>query len=180
MLVFLASRGAARAVAARAFSSAAAAPLVTFDLAKDVPRVGVLTLNNPAKLNALSVSMGEQFSAKLRDIAWEEIGALVITGAGSAFSAGGDFAFLEARAATPADKNAAEMRAFYARLLQIRNVPVPTIAAINGHAVGAGLCFALATDLRVASSGAKLGVNFSSLGIHPGMGGSHLLPRAVG
>ena len=71
-------------------------------------------------------------------------------------------------------------REFYARYLAIRNLPVPTIAAINGHAIGAGLCIALACDLRVAVGDAKMGMTFTKLGIHPGMGATYFLPRLIG
>ena len=72
------------------------------------------------------------------------------------------------------------MRNFYQRFLCIREVPFPTIAAINGAAVGAGLCLSLACDLRVCYKSAKLGVTFSQLGIHPGMGSTHFLPKLIG
>lgn len=62
----------------------------------------------------------------------------------------------------------------------MRNVPFPTIAALNGHAVGAGLCLALACDMRIASSNARLGLNFTKIGITPGMLGSLTLPSIIG
>jgi enoyl-CoA hydratase len=72
------------------------------------------------------------------------------------------------------------MRSFYSLFLQpLRSLPVPTISAINGPAVGAGLCMTLATDLRVAAKGAKLGFTFVHLGLHPGMAGTFFLPRLV-
>lgn len=72
------------------------------------------------------------------------------------------------------------MRRFYERFLSIRKIPVPTIAALNGPAVGAGMCVACACDVRVASATAKLGFPFVDLGIHPGMGSTHFLPLLVG
>jgi enoyl-CoA hydratase len=72
------------------------------------------------------------------------------------------------------------MRGFYKLFLAVRDLPCPTLAAINGAAVGAGLCVALACDLRVASATAKLGLNFTALGLHPGMGATWTLPRLVG
>jgi len=71
------------------------------------------------------------------------------------------------------------MLKFYQRFLTIRQLPVPTIAAINGPAIGAGCCIALATDIRIASKTAKLGLNFVRLGIHPGMGATYLLPNVT-
>lgn len=62
----------------------------------------------------------------------------------------------------------------------VRSIGAPIIAAINGHAVGAGLCVSLGCDIRVASRDAKLGVNFVRIGIHPGMGATYFLPRLLG
>ena len=72
------------------------------------------------------------------------------------------------------------MRNFYQRFLCVRDLPFPVIAAINGHAIGAGLCFALACDIRIAAPQAKLGLTFVGLGLHPGMGATHFLPKLVG
>ena len=112
---------------------------------------------------------------------------MVLTGAGRAFSAGGDLAMIEARAAAgaangPRGRGAIRdgMRAFYQLFLSVRDLPCPTLAAINGAAIGAGLCVALACDLRIASREAKLGLNFTQLGLHPGMGATWTLPRLVG
>eukprot|EP00595_Chromulina_sp_UTEXLB2642_P000085 CAMPEP_0196761958 /NCGR_PEP_ID=MMETSP1095-20130614/1278_1 /TAXON_ID=96789 ORGANISM="Chromulina nebulosa, Strain UTEXLB2642" /NCGR_SAMPLE_ID=MMETSP1095 /ASSEMBLY_ACC=CAM_ASM_000446 /LENGTH=178 /DNA_ID=CAMNT_0042112103 /DNA_START=213 /DNA_END=749 /DNA_ORIENTATION=- len=68
---------------------------------------------------------------------------------------------------------------FYNSFLCIKNIPVPTIAVINGAAIGAGLCMTLACDIRIANENAKLGFTFPKLGIHPGMGASILLPRLI-
>jgi enoyl-CoA hydratase len=72
------------------------------------------------------------------------------------------------------------MIAFYRAWLSIRRLEVPTIAAVNGHAIGAGLCLALACDLRYAADSAKLGVPFVKLGMHAGMAATYLLPNVVG
>uniref|UniRef100_A0A7S2GRD6 Enoyl-CoA hydratase n=1 Tax=Octactis speculum TaxID=3111310 RepID=A0A7S2GRD6_9STRA len=104
-----------------------------------------------------------------------------MTGEGRAFSAGGDLDFLRDRCRDKPERNAAVMRSFYRRFLSIRNsLTVPTISALNGPAIGAGLCVALATDIRVAHPDCKLGLTFVKLGLHPGMGGTHFLPQLVG
>jgi enoyl-CoA hydratase len=72
------------------------------------------------------------------------------------------------------------MRAFYQRFLRIRDVPVPVIAAINGPAIGAGLCFAMACDIRLAAESAKMGITFVGLGLSTGMGASFYLPKLIG
>lgn len=143
--------------------------------------VACLTLNDPDRLNALTVPMGEAFQHAVRELGRRaDVRAVVLTGAGRAFSAGGDLAFLEARAGDTAAHNVAEMRAFYARFLSVRDLAVPVIAAVNGHAVGAGASLATACDLRVVSETARIGFTFVRLGLHPGMGATHFLPRRVG
>lgn len=113
--------------------------------------------------------MGEQFQDIVKKITVDadKIAAVVLTGEGRAFSAGGDLAFLEQRHYDSPSRNSAIMRNFYQRFLSLRSLPVPIIAAINGPAIGAGLCVALGCDLRIAASDAKLGVTFVGLGLHP-------------
>lgn len=145
------------------------------------PHVGLISLNVPDKLNALSVGVGEEFKARveeLRNVA--DLRAVVVTGNGSAFSAGGDLSFLEARTKTSPEANSDEMLRFYGRFLSLRDLHVPVIAAVNGAAVGAGLCLALISDIRIVAEDAKLGLNFARLGIHSGLGSSHFLPMLVG
>ena len=86
----------------------------------------------------------------------------------------------EAAGDVAADHIAQKMRDFYSLYLAVRELEVPTIAAVNGAAIGAGFCFALACDIRVVSSAARLALNFASLGLHPGMGGTWSVPRLVG
>ena len=145
-----------------------------------------LTFNDEARRNAMTRQMGEAFRDRVRALAGDpDLRAVVITGSGSAFSAGGDLDMIEdlARQARRGDARAsvqAFMRSFYELFLSIRSLPVPTLAAINGHAIGAGLCVALACDIRYIAREAKVGLNFTKLGLHPGMGASWTLPRLVG
>ncbi|GGI08282.1 enoyl-CoA hydratase/isomerase family protein [Egicoccus halophilus] len=144
----------------------------------------VLTLDDPERRNAMTVDMGDALrdaTAELRDDAG--LRAVVLTGTPPAFSAGGDLDMLEDLARRTREEGydaTGHMRAFYGRFLSVRDLPVPVVAAINGHAVGAGLCVALACDLRIVAEDAKVGLNFSRLGLHPGMGGSWLLARILG
>ena len=150
--------------------------------------VATLTFNDPARLNAMTQAMGEAFSATIAELAADSsLRAVVLTGAGRAFSAGGDLGMIEGRAAQGAANGARGrgqirdgMRSFYQLFLSVRDLPCPVIAAVNGAAIGAGLCVALACDVRIASSEAKLGLNFTQLGLHPGMGATWTLPRLVG
>lgn len=146
--------------------------------------VAVLTLDDPDRRNAMTEQMGNDLADACDELGADtDVRAVVVTGTPPAFSAGGDLAMLEdlARRTREEGLDAAPfMRAFYDRFLAVRRLPQPTVAAINGHAVGAGLCVALGCDLRVVSTAAKVGLNFASLGLHPGMGGSWLLPRTLG
>lgn len=148
---------------------------------------GIVTLmfNRPESRNAMSPAMGEEVAHAVEALRGDEsVRVVVLTGSGSAFSSGGDLAMLARDAGVPLPGEAPTMggspRDFYARYLSIRQLPMPTIAAINGHAIGAGLCIALACDLRVAVADAKMGMTFTRLGIHPGMGGTYFLPRLAG
>jgi len=150
--------------------------------------VVTLIFNSPERLNAMTQVLGEAFAARVARLAEStEVRALVLTGAGRAFSAGGDLDMIgeraqEAHARPVVGRRAVRdgMRNFYGLFLAVRDLPFPTVAAINGHAIGAGLCVALACDIRVVAREARLGLNFTRLGLHPGMGASWTLPRLVG
>lgn len=151
--------------------------------------VALVVFDDPERRNAMTEAMGRALTDVVARLAADPaVRAVVLTGAGAAFSAGGDLAMLEEKAragrAEPGEpartRNRSFMRSFYAHFLSVRELPVPSIAAIQGAAVGAGLAVALACDLRVAARDARLGLNFARLGIHPGMGSSWTLPRLVG
>jgi enoyl-CoA hydratase len=150
--------------------------------------VVTLTFNQPARLNAMTREMGEAFAERMAVLAADDsLRALVLTGAGRAFSAGGDLDMIQEKAdlgrAAPglARRDIRDtMRSFYKLFLSVRDVPCPTVAAINGAAIGAGFCVALACDIRVVADRARLGLNFTRLGLHPGMAATWTLPRLVG
>ena len=146
--------------------------------------IAIITLLDPERRNAMTVEMGEAIASTCDALRERpDLRVAIITGSPPAFSAGGDLGMLEehARKGRENDVDATDgMLAFYERFLAVRSLEVPVIAAINGHAVGAGLCLALACDIRIAASDAKLGLNFARLGLHPGMGGSWFLPRLLG
>ena len=106
--------------------------------------------------------------------------ALVVTGAGAAFCSGGDVSWIGSEPDATVEELRARMLPFYRAWLSVRDLEVPTIAAINGPAIGAGLALALACDLRYAAADAKLGVPFTALGMHPGMATTYLLPQVAG
>lgn len=151
--------------------------------------VATLTFDDPERRNAMTEAMGRALAERVRELsADDDLRAVILTGAGSAFSAGGDLDMIESKARAGVERPGGEvrdghrrfMREFYGLFLSIRRLPCPALAAINGHAIGAGFCVALACDLRIAAQEARLGLNFTRLGIHPGMGATWLLPRLVG
>jgi enoyl-CoA hydratase len=150
--------------------------------------VATLFFNDPDHLNAMTQAMGTAFSERIAQLATDSsLRAVVITGRGRAFSAGGDMTMLNEKAAEGQARPGLArrairdtMRSFYKLFLSVRELPCPAIAAINGHAIGAGLCVALACDMRFVAREAKLAVNFTKLALHPGMAATWTLPRLVG
>lgn len=145
-------------------------------------RVAKIVLNRPSKLNAMTLEIAEAFGEIVDQLVRDpsEFGAVVITGAGRAFSAGGDLGWLRERCADSPSRNSAIMHDFYNKFLRVRHIPLPVIAAINGPAIGAGLCFAMGCDVRIAARDAKLGFTFVGLGLHPGMGATHTIASVAG
>ena len=148
--------------------------------------IATIELSNPDRANAMSVAMAHEFRGACEELACStSLRAVIVTGTGRYFAAGGALDMLEEVCSGPHDderraENARNMETYYGCFLAIRDVPVPVIAAVNGPAVGAGLCLALACDIRLVSTQAKLGVTFTRLGIHPGLGATWFLPRIVG
>ncbi|WP_300403158.1 enoyl-CoA hydratase/isomerase family protein [uncultured Nocardioides sp.] len=147
------------------------------------PAEGVvrLVLDNPGMRNAMSDEMTASWVAAIDALAVDEsVRVVVVTGEGTAFCSGGNTSWIASEPDAGVDRLRTRMMAFYRAWLSIRRLEVPTIAAINGPAIGAGLCLALACDIRYAQQGARMGAPFVKLGMHPGMAGTHLLPQAVG
>lgn len=143
--------------------------------------VALLTLDNPGMRNAMSDEMTASWVAAIDALAVDpSVRAVVVTGEGSAFCSGGNTSWIASEPDASVDHLRSRMLPFYRAWLSIRRLEVPTIAAVNGHAIGAGLCLALACDIRYAASGAKLGLPFNKLGMHAGMAGTWLLPNVVG
>ncbi|MFC4427662.1 enoyl-CoA hydratase-related protein [Deinococcus navajonensis] len=142
--------------------------------------LAVLTINRPKALNALSAeTFGE--IAEAIDLIMDnaEIGALIVTGAGDkAFVAGADITELSALDGVYAGREAS--LAGQDVMHQLSSLPIPVIAAINGYALGGGLELALACDIRVAATNARLGLPEVTLGLLPGYGGTQRLSRLIG
>ena len=146
------------------------------------PGTGLVTLNRPDKLNALSFEMFAELRALCAELDVEHpLRALVLTGAGRGFCAGLDLA----DAATLPDMPAARMlhgqQGWAEVAIALRELPIPVIAAVNGPAAGAGFSLALAADVRVAAPEARFNAAFVRVGLSGGdVGSSWLLPRIVG
>lgn len=140
--------------------------------------VAVLTVSDPSRRNALTLELSDELTAAVqRCERGESVGALVVTGAPPAFCAGGD---LDALADAGKADSATDLRRIYRPFLTVGRCPLPTVAAVNGAAVGAGLNLALACDVRLVGPAARFDARFLQLGIHPGGGMTWLLQCAVG
>jgi enoyl-CoA hydratase len=149
--------------------------LLTFQV---TDRIATITVNRPDKLNALNDALMRELGAAMDEaVARNDVGAVLLTGAGRAFVAGADIAEL-------ADQSAVEGKARAERgqrtFRKFERSPKPTLAAINGFALGGGCELAMCCHLRVAADGAKFGQPEVKLGIVPGYGATQRLPRLVG
>lgn len=159
----------------------AAAPETHLRVERPVEGVVRLVLDNPGQRNAMSAAMTSAWVetvAGLRDD--RSVRVVVVTGEGPAFCSGGDTSWIASEPDAPVDALRTRMMAFYRAWLSVRSLEVPTIAAVDGPAIGAGLCLALACDLRYVGEGARLGAPFVRLGMNPGMAATYLLPDVVG
>jgi 2-(1,2-epoxy-1,2-dihydrophenyl)acetyl-CoA isomerase len=145
--------------------------------------VGVITLNRPDSLNALSVTMVQDFRAAICEVRGQNARAVVLTGAGRAFCAGGDLRGMQEIADREGRVEAffdEPLRQLNECVLSIRRIPVPFIAAVNGAASGGGCNLALACDLVLAAESARFNQAFIKVGLSPDCGGTFILPRLVG
>jgi 2-(1,2-epoxy-1,2-dihydrophenyl)acetyl-CoA isomerase len=144
-------------------------------------RVAVITLNRPDRYNALSVRMVEALSELL--LACDEdrgIRAVVLTGAGPAFCAGGDVREFVEQTATISRHLKRLLAAFHGAVSRMARMPKPVLAAVNGVAAGAGMSLAMACDLVVAAASARFTMAYSKIGATPDGSSTYFLPRLVG
>ena len=148
-------------------------------------RVAVLTLNRPERLNALTREMMQALQARLSACAMDDaVGSVVLTGAGSAFCAGGDVR-VQAKVAAEGSAETPEQRTDLLRASMeasrlLHEMPKPTIAMVNGVAAGAGMSLALACDLRIAGHSARMTTAFAKVGLSGDYGGTWFLTQLVG
>ena len=137
-------------------------------------RVAVVTLDDPDRRNALNLDLNDELIAAFDELEHDDgIGAVVVTGTPPAFCAGADLSQL-------GESQHEGLRKIYAGFLRVASSSLPTIAAVNGAAVGAGMNLALACDVRLAGSRARFDTRFLDLGIHPGGGHTWMMQRIVG
>jgi 2-(1,2-epoxy-1,2-dihydrophenyl)acetyl-CoA isomerase len=144
-------------------------------------RIATLTLNRPDKLNALSRDMLDQSIEMLKTWSYDSsIGAIVVTGAGRAFCAGGDVSMMARDESETLEEKIDGLRWMQELSWLLYNSPKVTIAAVNGFAMGAGLGVCLACDVRIASSEAKFGTAYAKVGFGGDFGTTWLLTRYAG
>ena len=137
--------------------------------------VGIITINRPARLNAVSPEVGGVLESAFLDLeADSRIRAVILTGAGRGFCAGADIA------GDVGNARDVLLDAWNPLVRTMRALQLPIIAAVNGVAAGAGVSLALACDLRVAASSARFELSFAKIGLMPDAGATWLLPRIVG
>jgi enoyl-CoA hydratase len=143
--------------------------------------VRILTLTDPDRRNAMGPEMATELLAtaeRLRDD--QDARVLVVTGAGEAFCAGADLPAMFGDADRPVTQTHAFLQGYYRAFLTVRELPFPSIAAVNGPAVGAGLNLAMACGIRIAGTQATFGATFARIGLHPGGGCTHFLVDVLG
>ena len=144
-------------------------------------RVALVTLIDHERRNAMTATMvGEIVTAFDALEADDGVGAVVITGEPPAFCSGADVAALGSLSEEKSDGERREVRSIYEGFLRVLRSALPTVAAVNGPAVGAGLNLALACNVRLAAASARFDTRFLRIGLHPGGGHAWMLERAVG
>lgn len=143
--------------------------------------VAIVTLNRPDRMNAVHYAMMVELADRLEALEGDdEVGAVVLTGAGRGFCAGGDVKGMAARGPRTFEGRVADLTHMHRAPKVIRAMPKIVVAAVNGPAAGAGFTLACACDIRVAAQSASFSTAFAKVGLSGDMGGSHTLPRLVG
>ncbi|HET6863177.1 MAG TPA: enoyl-CoA hydratase-related protein [Pyrinomonadaceae bacterium] len=146
-------------------------------------KVAVIVLNRPDRLNALTVAVAEDFIAAVNEAVEKGARAVVLTGSGRAFCAGGDLREMQEIAGREGRVEAffdEPLRLLNEVVLLIRSAAIPFIAAVNGVASGGGCNLALACDVVIAARSAKFNQAFIKIGLSPDCGGTFFLPRLIG
>jgi 2-(1,2-epoxy-1,2-dihydrophenyl)acetyl-CoA isomerase len=143
--------------------------------------VATITMNRPERLNALDVEMGEELLQAFRGCGADaEVRVIVLTGAGRAFSAGGDVKAFSESIDDPVSYFKELIPRLHAGILEIRRMPKPVIARVHGFATGAAMSLTMACDLVVAAESARFNIAYAGVGLSPDGGATYFLPRLVG
>ncbi len=144
-------------------------------------QVATIQLNRPESLNAINLQLSEELGAAIAAAGRDpEVRAVIITGMGRAFCAGGDVKYFAAWEGPKPELFGALIPKLNRLIMDLRQMPKPVIAAINGVTSGAGLSLAMACDLRIASEGAKFKQAYTSIGLTPDGGWTLTVPRQIG
>ncbi len=153
---------------------------IAFDVSDGI---ATITLNRPDTRNALGDALREEFAdatARISEQAGDTIKAVLLTGAGRAFCAGGDINVLKEMSSKGQDAMRARMQRAHEIVGAWLDLPIPTVAAVNGAAAGAGFTLAIACDFAIAARSARFVMSFGRIGLVPDWGAMYLLPRIVG
>ena len=143
--------------------------------------VAVVTLVDVERRNAMTARMVDEIVATFDELESDgATAAVIVTGEAPAFCSGADVSSLGALARAGTDEERRTVTSIYEGFLRVLRSPLPTIAAVNGPAVGAGMNIALACDVRIAGASARFDTRFVKIGIHPGGGHVWMLERAIG
>jgi enoyl-CoA hydratase/carnithine racemase len=144
--------------------------------------IGRIVLNRPERMNAFTFEMIDAWRAAIEECRRDDaVKVVVVTGAGAAFCSGGDIVEMGDRLEQTPEQRKAELFDRIERIpLALEDLDKPVIAAVNGVATGAGMDMALMCDLRYAAQGARFAETYVNVGLVPGAGGAHFLPRLVG
>ncbi|MEO8041263.1 MAG: enoyl-CoA hydratase-related protein [Acidobacteriota bacterium] len=145
--------------------------------------VATIQMNRPEALNALSLQLGKDLAASVRQLTSDKARAVILTGSGRAFCSGGDLREMRSMGESQGSIEAfldAPLKALHEVVTLIRQTPIPFVAAVNGVCAGAGTNFALACDLVLAADDASFNEAFVRIGLSPDCGGTFFLPRAIG
>jgi enoyl-CoA hydratase len=143
--------------------------------------VRVLTLNDPNRRNVIGPEIQAELADRIEEVSVDsQSRVLVVSGAGTAFCAGADLPAIFGDSGRTVDEIRRNLHEYYQCFLPVLDLPFPTIAAVQGPAIGAGLNLALCCDIRLAGPHALFGATFSRIGLHPGGGCTFFLVRSMG
>jgi enoyl-CoA hydratase/carnithine racemase len=146
----------------------------------DADGVRTITFDRPERKNALTTEAAGELAARVEEVTAEEFDAVVLTGAGDAFSAGGDVESMADGNSSPAESRRVVRETFGAAAAALLSAPVPVVARVNGDAVGAATAIVAACDFAYAATDARFGASFVNVGLIPDTAGTVTLPRLVG